>query len=138
LYFYDVGLAAHLLGIENSAQVATHPLRGSLFENMVVTEALKHRLNEGKRSDLSFYRDSSGLEVDLVASGGGLRPLEIKSGETLNSDYFKNLEKFLKLFPAAAGRAGLVYGGEDKGERNGIHFFPVTGLEFFLGRQGLL
>ena len=68
LYFYDVGLASHLLGIESAAQVSTHPLKGFLFENMVVMESLKHRFNQGRRSNLSFYRDSSGTEVDLIYS----------------------------------------------------------------------
>ena len=61
LYFYDVGLAAHLIGIEHAEQLASHPLRGALFENMIVVECLKYRFNRGRRSNLSFYRDSQGL-----------------------------------------------------------------------------
>ena len=58
LYFYDVGLASYLIGIENARQVATHPLRGNLFENLVVSEAVKHRFNRGEQPNLSFFRDS--------------------------------------------------------------------------------
>ena len=66
LYFYDVGLASYLIGIEHAAQIATHPLRGALFENAVVAEALKHRFNRGQPSNLSFFRDARGLECDLL------------------------------------------------------------------------
>ena len=66
LYFYDVGLASHLIGIEQADQLSTHPLRGFLFENLVVSEAMKHRFNRGRRPNLSFFRDSKGLECDLL------------------------------------------------------------------------
>ena len=55
LYFYDVGLASYLIGIENAGQVTTHPLRGALFENLVVSEALKYRFNRGREFNLSFF-----------------------------------------------------------------------------------
>ncbi len=118
MYFYDVGLAAFLLGIENSAQISRDPLRGSLFENMVIAEALKHRFNQGKRSNLFFYRDSKGNEVDLLlVNGSDIFPIEIKAGMTINRDYFKGLKHFAKLFPdSTPWGSGLVYGG-DKAQR---------------------
>lgn len=58
LYFYDVGLASYLIGIEHAGQIATHPLRGALFENVVVVEAFKHWFNRGRRPRLSFFRDT--------------------------------------------------------------------------------
>ena len=66
LYFYDVGLACRLLGIQEESQINTHPLRGSLFENMVVTDLLKTRLNQGIDPSMFFWRDSAGLEIDLI------------------------------------------------------------------------
>jgi predicted AAA+ superfamily ATPase len=117
LYFYDVGLAAHFLGLENENHVQRDPLRGNLFENMVVVEALKYRLHRGKRSNLHFYRDSNGNEVDLVINyGPDLFPVEIKSGMTVNKDYFKGLKAFAKVFDTPLG-AGLVYGGEETQKR---------------------
>ena len=78
-YFYDVGLASYLIGIENASQITTHPLRGPLFENAVVIEALKHRFNQGNRSNLSFYRNQRGLECDLFCeTGQGIGAIEIK------------------------------------------------------------
>ena len=99
IYFYDAGLAAWLCGIENEKQIATHPLRGSLFENVVVMEALKFRYNNGRRNNLYFYRDSNGNEIDLLYTRGReLVPIEIKSGQTITSGYFRGLKKFQALF----------------------------------------
>ncbi|MGA7979961.1 MAG: ATP-binding protein, partial [Chromatiaceae bacterium] len=70
LYFYDVGLAAYLLGAENELHVSRHPLRGSLFENLVIIEALKYRYHRGKRNNLYFWRDAKGNEVDLLIENG--------------------------------------------------------------------
>lgn len=66
LYFTDTGLACHLLGIESPEQLARDKMRGALFENFIVTEALKRRYNQGKESNLYFYRDSNQNEVDLL------------------------------------------------------------------------
>lgn len=119
LYFYDVGLAGWLCGIENARQLVTHPLRGNLFENMVVMEALKHRLNQGKRANLFFYRDSSGHEIDLLyARRQRYAAIEIKSGKTINRDYFKGLKRFRETFPELVGESVVVYGGDAPQERS--------------------
>lgn len=130
LYFYDVGLATFLLGIENETQLARDPLRGSLFENLVVAEALKYRFNQGRRSNLFFYRDSKGNEVDLlIVSGSDIFPIEIKSGMTITRDYFKGLTHFAKVFPDHIPRgSGLVYGGEAAQKRTDVAIFPVYDL----------
>ncbi len=134
LYFYDTGLAAWLCGIENESQVATHPLRGSLFENTVVMEALKFRYNRGKRSNLYFYRDSNGNEIDLVYSMGHfLLPIEIKSGQTITSNYFRGLKKFRSLFKEQiAGPSLLVYAGEVEQPRQDVHVITVYSLANYL------
>ena len=94
LYFHDVGLASHLLGIENAGQVATHSLRGPLFENAVVVEALKHRFNTGRRSNLSFFRDADGLECDLLyENGNGVCVIETKSGTTIRPGHLSALDR---------------------------------------------
>jgi predicted AAA+ superfamily ATPase len=81
LYFYDVGLASWLLGAEDERHVRYHPLRGNLFENLVIMEALKYRYHRGERSNLYFWRDGKGNEVDLlVENGPDIVPVEIKSG----------------------------------------------------------
>ena len=120
LYFYDVGLASYLLGLETENQVNRDPLRGNLFENMVVMEALKYRYNQGKRSNLYFFRDSNGNEVDLIAEQGrNLAAIEIKAGATINPDFFKGLRQFRKVIGEShTVVAGLIYGGEEVQRRS--------------------
>jgi predicted AAA+ superfamily ATPase len=113
LYFWDTGLACRLLGIESAAQLATHPLRGSLFENWVVVELLKGRFNRGRKNNLSFWRNNTGLEVDiLVDQAGKLRPIEIKSGATLSADSWRPMKTWLAIAGDEAISPTMVYGGD--------------------------
>ena len=123
LYFSEPGLAAWLLGISSPEQVARDPLFGGLFENMVVTEALKQRLNSGEMPELYFLRDSQGLEADLIfrASHDRLVPIEIKGGSTWNKDFCKNLLKVRKLSPKF-GNGYVIYSGDLTPEIDGIKF----------------
>lgn len=136
LYFYDVGLASYLLGIENENHVSRHPLRGNLFENLVVVEALKFRLNRGKRSNMTFYRDGKGNEVDLVLEiGPDVFPIEIKAGATIAADYFKGLRSFEKVVPPpenSRSSSGLVYGGTEKQRRGNTIVYPFYAIEEML------
>ena len=140
LYFYDVGLAAYLLGIENEKQISRDPLRGGLFENMVIAEVLKYRFNQGQRSNLYFYRDSKGNEVDLLlVNGPDLYPIEIKAGMTITRDYFKGLNHFVKLFPDQTPQgSGLVYGGETAQQRTAVVIVPFQQLDRLFERQQIL
>ena len=127
LYFYDVGLASYLLGIENEGQMSRDPLRGNLFESMVVMEALKFRLNRGKRDNMTFYRDSSGNEVDLVLEfGSSVFPVEIKGGMTVSRDYFKGLQHFEKNNLALPIGGAIVYGGDKNQVRGNISVYPAA------------
>ena len=112
LYFYDVGLACWLLGLRSAEQVARDPLWGSLFENFVIMEAMKDRLNAGDPAEMYFYRDSEGNEVDLLLpTAGRMHAIEIKAGATVNPDYFKGLTAFAAHHPAALGSGCVVFGG---------------------------
>ncbi len=125
LYFLDTGIATWLLGIRNSEQLATHAQRGALFESWVISELLKARYNAGETSNLYFWRDRSGNEVDLLIDHGThLSPLEIKSGQTINQDYFKGLEFWQKLAGDTAGKARLVYGGNSRQIRSDVTVLP--------------
>ena len=111
LYFYDTGLACYLLGIKNASELTNHGYRGPLFENFIITELLKNRYNKGQRSNLYYWRDSSGNEIDvLIDNGSSQIPLEIKSAATLNMDFFKGLAYWEKLTGQMGGH--LVYSGE--------------------------
>ncbi|HBE04818.1 MAG TPA: AAA family ATPase [Spirochaetia bacterium] len=126
LFFYDPGLMSRLLDIEDISQLGGHPLRGSIFETMVVSDMIKKRFNAGKANNFCFYRDSNNTEVDLILTEGARYvPVEIKSGKTINKDYFFGLAHFKKHIKESAS-GFLVYDGADAGERNNMHFigFP--------------
>lgn len=125
LYFLDTGLATWLLGIQNSDQLTTHAQRGALFETWIISELLKARYNAGETSNLYFWRDRSGHEVDLLIDhGNSLSPMEIKSGQTINKDYFKGLEFWKNLAGDNAGKAWLVYGGDSRQMRSDVTVLP--------------
>ncbi|MDR2863760.1 MAG: ATP-binding protein [Puniceicoccales bacterium] len=126
LYFWDTGLAVRLLGIQTPEQLHTHPLRGSLFENWVIADAMKTISHSGQRPQFYFWRDSAGLEVDLLQDigGGALEATEIKSGATFTPDWTTGLLKWSELARTAAPQSPepspekapalhLVYGGAE-------------------------
>ncbi|MGB4205970.1 MAG: ATP-binding protein [Bacteroidales bacterium] len=113
IYFYDVGLLSYLLGIENTNQLNRDPLRGAIFENMVVVEFMKMRFNKGLDSNLFFYRDSNHSEVDIVRRlGHQLQPVEVKSSATFHPDFLKQFTYFKKTFPDRAVNPLLIYDGD--------------------------
>jgi len=118
LYFWDVGLACHLLGIERAEQVASHPLVGSLFETFVVTELMKQRLNRVREPKLYYWRDNAGHEVDLLyEAAAGIVPIEIKLGATIQREAWKGIDYYRSLNPKAAPGM-VIYGGSERQERS--------------------
>lgn len=117
LYFFDTGLACQLLRVQNPEMLRNHPFRGALFENLIISEMLKNRYNQGKPSNLYFWRDRSGNEIDaLLDRGTSAYPVEIKSGRTIQSSFFKGLTYWNVL---ADQEGGLVYyGGDDQQQRS--------------------
>jgi len=125
LYFIDTGLAAWLLGVREQEQLVFHAQRGALFENLVVTEFLKARFNRGRQADLHFWRDSKGLEVDLLLDDGiTLMPVEIKSGQTIAADSLMSLKKWCELSDGSDRPAWLVYGGTSELANGNIAIIP--------------
>ena len=128
IYFTDVGLAAYLIGLTSVDQVATHPLVGNLFENMVVMDALKARTNRGRGTDLYFMRDYRGLETDLVVENGVKLDLyEIKSAMSFNPSFADSLVK-LRQSIDCIGRTKVVYSGEKAslGEVEFVNFASLS------------
>lgn len=123
LYFCDTGLACWMLGISTPDQLAAHPLRGALFENLVVAEIYKRLLNSRRAQALYFYRDSQQKEVDLVEDRAGtLCASEIKAARSFHKDFFRNLDYFRKVFGNAVAETRVIYDGdfELSSERNGV------------------
>lgn len=124
IYFYDTGLLCWMLGIREPDQLTMHPLRGGIFETFVVSELVKTRFNKGERAGIHFWRDSNGNEVDVIADvGTKLMPIEIKSGQTLNRDFFIGLERWQTLAGDQITDPTLVYGGAELQTRKGIRVF---------------
>lgn len=122
VYFTDPGLAAYLIGITSAEQIKRDPALGGLFENMVILELLKARHNRGERAQHYFYRDASGLEVDvLVKTPRELRAIEIKSAMTPATEFTKALEKLPTLLKTPVTSRAVVYSG-DKYSFRGIPY----------------
>lgn len=134
LYFTDTGLACALLGLESDNQLKTHPLRGNLFENLIIVEFLKQRYNKGKTNNLFFWRDNIGNEIDLVYDQYPKPiPIEIKAGKTISSDYFKGLAKWEKMSADHGGY--IIYDGDVMQKRsNGIEIIPFSKLPDYFSR----
>ena len=121
LYFYDTGLVCSLLGIENEKQIRTHPLRGNLFETAVIAEFVKQRYNAGLSPNFYFWRDKTGNEADLVLERGPLLfAVEIKSGQTITEDSFKNLRYWNKVASGKTKKCLLIYAGSAEQEREKV------------------
>ena len=128
LYFCDVGLAAYLIGIENAGQLATHPLRGALFENAVVAEALKHRLNRGRQPDLRFFQDAKGLECALLyPTDHGIAAIDVTAGATIATDSFRSVHRVAGLVPGVSQEI-VVYGGTVRQTRSDSEAIPLGEL----------
>ncbi|MBK7189508.1 MAG: ATP-binding protein [bacterium] len=124
LYFADVGLAAFLLGIHTPEQAARDPLRGALYENLVITEILKGACNRGLRPDLFFYRDSHGNEVDLlIRESGTLTPIEIKSAATFSPDFTKGIARLGAAGVERLAGGVVLYNGDRTYNVHGVRAF---------------
>lgn len=114
LYFYDTGVSCSLLGVEDIGQINSHYLKGGLFENFVINEFIKHRLNEGKKPNAFFWLSKDQKEIDLVIDRGStLTPVEIKAGKTRNASLFNNLRYWQKITGDTAENSYVVYGGSE-------------------------
>ena len=112
LYFTDTGLACYLLGIESAQQLTRDKMRGALFENFIVMEAIKRRYNQGRESNLYFYRDSHQNEVDLLfKTSSGLYGIEIKSAMTYHADFEKTLKRMDEWLNEPVLGKAVIYAG---------------------------
>ena len=112
LYFYDTGLVSSLLGITSSEQIENFYMRGALFENFIVSELIKKRIFAGKTDELFFWRDSNGVEIDVIEENGlELYAYEIKASETMNSAFFSNIKKVKNVIGLDFKNTAVIYGG---------------------------
>lgn len=123
LHFFDSGLLCYLLGIREPGQLRLHPLRGAVFESWVVAEVYKGQVHRGVEPSLFHYRETRGVEVDLlITRGERWQAIEVKSGETISKEFFKNLERFTAADqpaePSGPIEPLVVYGGDRSQQRS--------------------
>lgn len=119
LYFYDSGLVCHLLGIDSSEHLSLHSARGAIFEGFVIAELAKSFYQRGKTPPLYFWRDHLGVEVDcLIEQGEQLTAIEIKSGQTINDNFYTGLKYWQKI--SQNNQLKLIYAGDQNITLNGI------------------
>ena len=130
LYFTDPGLAAWLLGVRKPDHLTAHPQRGALFENWVMTELLKAQINHGRKPSLHFLRDKEGHEVDafIETAPNTFHAVEIKSGETIASDFFSGLDYWREKLPTRSITPWLVHGGTTRQDREKATVLPWNDL----------
>lgn len=134
IYFTDVGLAAHLLQIEEPGQVARDPLLGGLFENLVVMEAIKARLNAGKEPELYYLREQSRMEIDLILNTRRkFRAVEIKAAMTRQDDQARHLAAFRKLAGERVEKAAVAYAGDLEVATGGVEWVNFRHIGHWLG-----
>lgn len=121
LYFYDTGLAASLLNLRSPEELALSFFRGSLFENLIIADLYKQYYNLGVEPTLYYWRDQNGrIEIDgLIDLGIRLIPLEIKSGETINADFFTAIKNWSEIANVNPENGYIIYGGDTKQSRSG-------------------
>ena len=124
IFFTDVGLAAFLLGIHTKEHAFRDPLRGHLYENLVIADIVKGAFNKGIKPEIFFFRDSHGNEVDLlIKEKGTLTPVEIKSAGTFSADFIKGLERFQMLKIKRVATGAVLYNGEQPFNVRGVRIF---------------
>lgn len=129
LYFYDTGLCCSLLELETESHVNTHPLRGALFENFIILELLKARFNNGQRSNLFYWRDRTGNEIDLLLDQSGqVVPIEIKTAATFTKDYVKGISYWKKINPQTKNSYVIFTGNSSSFNSTDILNWKEVGL----------
>lgn len=129
LFFYDTGLACRLLGVKSAEQARTHPMRGALFENLVIAECMKVFVHQRQSPPLYYWRDQTGHELDLIVEEeDALYATEIKSGQTVSGDMFNTLRWWSTHTGLDPETTTLVYGGDRSFSREGIRVFPWSAV----------
>ncbi len=129
LYLLDTGLLCYLLRIRSARELTLHAARGAIFESFVLSELIKNFANQGLEPDVYFWRDSAGHEIDILLElGAKLVPIEVKSGQTVASDFLAGLDYWRALAGESRAPAALVYGGDRSFRRKGVAVYDWASL----------
>ena len=133
LYFNDPGLACYLLDIETPQQLDRDKMRGAIFENMIVMEAIKYRYNMGLEDGVFFYRDSNQNEVDLlIKQEGELTAIEVKSSMTYSSSFEKTLTQIEGWIKTPISKKAIVYSGDFENTSGNINLIDYRHISSIL------
>ena len=132
LYFYDVGLAAHLMGVSQELIVKNRTIYGALFENMVILDIIKNLYARNIPAHLSFFRESNQREIDLVIESAGRKiPLEIKASQSMQSGFFGTLHWF-KQKTENTEIPTVIYGGSHNQIRTNARGISWRNIEYLM------
>lgn len=123
IYFLDTGLLCRLLGIDKSSDLVTHPLRGGIFESLIFSELEKFYCNRGEKGPIYFWRDKSGHEIDFLIEKNPIKLIEVKSGSTINQDFFNGI-RYYKKISGGEESSYIIYGGDEKQMRSETTVLP--------------
>ncbi len=126
LYFYDTALLCSLLGIKTADDLRLHPIKGGLFESLVISELFKYYHNRNMQPPLYFWRDVQGHEIDVIIekSLANLVPIEIKAGMTIMDNFFKGIKNWHAITQQPTTPSYIVYGGTEQLTYKNSHLFP--------------
>lgn len=122
LYFTDTGLLCHLLRLESKEELLLSPHKGAVVETFAVAELLKSRFNNGKKSELTFFRDAKGFEVDTIADWKHTYAIEIKSNSDTEQKLSANTRKYVSLRSDTECKGAVFYLGDLTCSINGIQY----------------
>jgi hypothetical protein len=125
LFFYDSGIAISLLGIKDPSLIFEHEAAAGIFESFLIAELIKSRFNSGQTSNLFFWKDSTGNEIDVIAErGDALIPLQIRALRDISSDDVAFISKWRRLNKQPSLPCGIIYLGNEQVAINGITAYP--------------
>ncbi len=134
VFFYDTGLLCYLLDIQDRSVLDVYPLRGQIFETLIVSDLMKQYYHHGLRPRLYFWRDKTGHEIDcLVEKGTDIYPIEIKSSQTVNNAHFDQLAYWEKL--TGGKKSFLIYAGSSVYKRHGCDVLPYDHIERLIAEK---
>ncbi len=134
LYFLDTGIVCALLGIRSKESLNIHPMRGHIFESLIISDMFKHGFNNNRLPSIYFWRDVQGHEIDAVIEKAfdQVIPIEIKSRMTISDDFFKGLKDWKDITGQKENSSYVIYAGKDKWTRSQGEVFPWRSLNLML------
>ena len=122
LYFVDSGLLCHLLRLESKEELLLSRYKGAVVETFAIAELLKQRLNQGKKANLTFFRDDRGFEVDTIADWKHTFAIEIKSTNAPEHKLAANTKKYLEMRQDANAKNAVFFLGDISMNINGTSY----------------